>query len=289
MLRYKTKTQHQATSRLLIRKIPSYDFFLKHFLLTDFDSVMKITQLYFDLFGAQMPNINQQCAAVDLLDAFAIKVNSELFPIDLDAMDAHLYEILYAGDELNEAQVLIKGEGIDVNATGIDGLEPAIEPMFYALLPLLREDEYYNISMFPDRELDRAEREWWLKHDGVSSPPRFSWIYADRWVIHEIINNQLDPALQGLGALVDCLLRDTNNPFLDICSHTVMEELEHGYWRWQLDDILDLKELWSEAKERVNKLQVYISWFTWPAYRTKYVINALHQIERWYKWSGYSG
>lgn len=236
-----------------------------------------IRSLYYRLFSRELlTNDNDPRTQIECL---MWAVNDALFPIDIEAMEFMFNEEVANCHPIGiESPVLVKGEGIPLDEWGIEGLDYFIEPFVFILLPKLQGELIDHPS-----DLAHLYRDYWIKQRvGL---PKASWIHEDDWTIINLLE-QLPKPFDGLATLYKCIHRRTGNPFLDWSHCTIYEDFAESnvYWQWVYEDICELKRLYDDAEQDLERLKTYYKWSRWPSNEPSEVIRQLFSLEERYRW-----
>ncbi len=274
MFKSETNSRNNHASGFLT--IPRYSDMIRVF--SDCDDAIKIMSLYRKLFDHNMPNLHALCKSFDLIEELAKEVNQSLFPVDLQSL--YQYTCDYGRGSLELIPILVQGEGIPIRVSGLQGLARAVEPLVYALLPVLQE---YNEFELPNSsDCNQLNATYWSSY-GHHEPPSFSWIYDNDEMIKDLLSHLPEP-FNGLATLFDCIWRESDNPFLSWCSETIYEDFarQPDYWTWNQECISDLTRLYKEEQAEIKKLHAYYRWC--GSNDIDGVIEALLELERMYCW-----
>lgn len=203
--------------------------------------------------GEPLPHgdaLDMECAVIGRIDA-------ELFPLDVEAIDEMLYNA--ADEDVHPLMLPIwpLTYGQPWEACGCRGLDAAITPLAAAAWPGLPTDEWMQgeaTAGYEDAELYLLQRglRW---HDQE---------YLCDWSLIQGDLEALTPPLDGLAVAYKCLLRNADNPFFD--------QVPPFWWGEYGDDLGDgqpyslaginhYQRYWAEAGPEIAKLNTYREWY----------------------------
>jgi len=166
------------------------------------------------------------------------RVNNELFPVDLSAMDMYVN----SGEDPFQAPIPIDGAGIAWEFEIVDWLPDYARPMI-AVLGAAGVIEANGL------------KEWWDDRNYHETPHlRWPGDALERLA-------QLPDNLNGLATLYHCIMKDTGNEFIDVPSSDWALEYLTNFEFWTVEGVEILASEFAEVRDQYHRLQTYIQWF----------------------------
>ncbi|MBU1747574.1 MAG: hypothetical protein KKA73_07790, partial [Chloroflexi bacterium] len=230
------------------RRLPTYSgldqSLLGGYRLADFWYLWDLWSTF--LAGVPPANSTAQEALTDFMD----EVDQRLFPVDLWAS----HEYLSAADEedlLEWTPLCIAGLGVPWESVGIDNLDPSEQVMVAVVSTALG-----YLGRCHESILD-----WWQQR-GYDDIPALTWPRHPEVAV--ALLEDLDPPLDGLAVLYQCVVKDTGNPFLDLPDgrwQGVYLDDDHEGWCWEPGAIRELAQAYATVRPDVLQLEAYTTWW----------------------------
>lgn len=186
----------------------------------------------------------------DLQCAFVLRVDRELFPIDLRVLD----EWYNGGEEqILYCPVTYQRWGLPCEVCAIGDLAGYAQPVVGALAQAL-EFSY-------DEEDSLLWQDLWWDEVGQTAP---------RWDIPlgreglDVLQEGLrclDMPMRALADVVDCVRKETGNPFLDRVPCFWATEYDEDVFYWEPSYIRLLSRLYEGARPAIERMRAYEDWY----------------------------
>jgi hypothetical protein len=207
---------------------------------------MRVCALYQEFFGENVWKKARR-SLFDVEVAFAGRVNAELFPIDLMAMD----EMYYGSDEpIWELPIPVVGYRIPWEIAAGEELPGYMALVGDCIASLRTGGEDAEMEQWGDTERD-APYVQWLSGQGTEA------------ALAHLSN--LAPPLNGLADLCRLAMQEphTGNPFLDFPPDHGWAAMEYAYdtWYWTSDDVHELAEYFDRVRDVAGRIHAFEAWF----------------------------
>lgn len=200
--------------------------------------------LYLDTFGERMPRCETPFEAAA---QFVNRVNDEVFPVDIGAMDQWLFCIEDWDTALLQTPLLVETYGIAWEMADFVDFKDVAQLMIAICYEHLA-DGYVDEPWI---------KEWWRKY-GYSTPPRFGWPDDRAWAIEHL--RALKTPFNGLECVYRAVRKDNDNVFLDMCND------------WRNEYERDMEAYWDSY---------YIEWLRVAYADVRGEIERGRRLERW--------
>lgn len=234
-----------------------------------------VGSLWEGILGEKMPD----GYVLDAEVAFAARVNAELFPLDMLAMD----DIVNSGSEGCTLGWPIQLETFGVPwemASPVEIVDAAV-PVVAAVHAAGLFDEsvvYHNMSVSCDinQKFEDWLREWWVGH-GYETEPVLTWP-RERDRAMELLRG-LPPPLDGLAGVYAGVVKGAGNVFFDWPGGYYQAEYTNfDYFCWCEGCVEDLAGQFAVVRDDVLRMLAYQRWFLWPG-SSRQVTEALVGLE----------
>ncbi|MBU0495503.1 MAG: hypothetical protein KKB13_26955 [Chloroflexi bacterium] len=191
--------------------------------------------------------------------AFCERVSRELFPVDLDAIEAELE----CGASVLALPIYIEGSGVPWEVDGLEELDdyfPAAWPMVAAVVMAWAGENPASIVVDGGELVEN----WWAVRGWANweqLQPHLQWLCDPTTAIERL--QRLPPPLDGLASLYWCVAKCSGNPFLDYPPGPWQGDYMDFCWEWCWDvaDIQELTRLYAEVRDDLDRLLAYIRWY----------------------------
>ena len=217
-------------------RLPRYSYLA--WWLEDVARSCHIRDLWRGIFHEEPP---EEWSAWDTEINFVARVNNELFPVDLSAMDMYVN----SGEDPFQVPIPIDGAGIAWEFESLCYLPEYAQPMI-AVLGAAGEINADTLD---------GELESWWNDRNYHETPRLRWPGN---ALERL--GQLPDGLNGLATLYHCIMKDTGNEFIDVSSDWEMEYLE-DFEFWTVEGIQRLTREFDQMRDQAYRLQTYLQWF----------------------------
>lgn len=213
--------------------------------------------LCLDLFGAPPPDYDfRTWDSVDTLGYVCNRINDDLFPINFDELN----DAYNSGEEdMMDTWIAYEKFGVPWEVVGVTDIDDAVLPLVAIYAINCPPGPYGIPGMEEEPFLD-----WWDTLPGArirnySRGPRFDWPCSSDGVDAMTRRlQQLQPPLNGLAALLLCIVKNTGNPFIDMTEHFLDYEDGDWFYTWNVGDIRCLAQRWSEVRDGIEQMQAYL-------------------------------
>ena len=256
--------------------LPSYGW-LSNWLAEARDRAF-VSELWGDVFGEPMPYDNVFDAEV----AFAQRVDRELFPLDLLAMD----------DILGMAEYPVLSYPIQVYTYGVpwemcfgDEISWRDVPMVAAVHAAGLVDEspvYQDIQRHYDfgSAFENWIGDWWARQ-GYETEPVLTWPRDRLQAMARL--RRLPPPLDGLAGVYAAVVKETGSVFFDWPNGYGFYRCEYSddcfFLCWCSDCVDMLAKAFAAVREDVRRMMAYYDWFNGAGSDGRRVIRALVELE----------
>jgi len=237
------------------RRLPRYGSVAVH--LQEAGDRSYIAQLWQAVFGETRATDDPY---EDLCE-FARRVDRERFPVDLWATSQSLGD----AERPTEVPIYIGGYGVPWEVVGFDGVDPPDRAMVAVVctagVPTLGIPPVATYRDTASRHHDDLLT-WWAAHGyDQASIPALTWP-RDPGVAVAVLET-LEPPLDGLATLYRCVVKDAENPFLDLPRGYWQGEYVQWEWDWYWDSpsIRELTDLFEQVRAEVERLLEYYAWW----------------------------
>jgi hypothetical protein len=240
--------------RLLVRRqLPGYHTIAAW--LEEHAARAHIAHLWREVFGVEpAPGY-----ALDAEVAFVGRVCRELFPVDTQTMD----DYLNSGANPLHHGIMVDGWGVAWEVEGFHGIDFAEQPLVAAVVAAGAWQCELADRWLAIDEVRLDALEWWTDHgycvDDLSD--RLAWA-ADPGQAVALLR-RLEPPLDGLATLYQCVAKSSGNPFLDLPGGTVQGEYLDWLWEchWEPVDIRALARAYAQVRDDIARLEHYYTWY----------------------------
>jgi hypothetical protein len=220
---------------------------------------LRVSELWRGVFDQPMPTGDTLNAFI----MFAQRVDSELFPVHLGALDDWLYNV-EEWKELVYHPIPYFGYGVPWEVESLGGIPEWARPMI-ATTWVAEQCNY-----------DDCIVNYWetLGYDEI---PTLTWSTDSERATAML--KQLPPPLDGLAGAYHTVCKDVDNLFLVIPSPFYTYEY---YWddsEWDVACVKWLAEMYATAKDDIEALERYIDWFGLTLGSEKKVVEILVGLE----------
>jgi hypothetical protein len=196
--------------------------------------------------------------------AFFERVNTELFPLDMDTVGL-LLECTDDPQSIIDCPICIEGYGIPWQEEYLGGIAAPFQPVLAMVADGLElwsgmEDFFNAVDMW----FDVAGREDFKR-------PVLEYGALDDLQIELY---QLDPPLNGLGDVLAAIVQETGNPFLDYLGYPY-EDGFAGQFLWCKADVSYLTLMWKQARSSVQRIKEYSQWYHTTRGSAEIVVDAI--------------
>lgn len=216
-------------------------------LLDAFSAKIYLYKLWNEVFAEPPPPMRLG----NLQAAFVRKVDSERFPVDVDALECLVSERIEDIDLL-ELPLPYDSFGVPWETEVIHELPWWAQAVVAVVIPIV-----YGLD-----ESDRDDVAHWLAKDGFPQPA-YEYITEGSGEF-ERLRQALDcqePPLDGLSVVLDCIVKETSNVFLD--NPPILagrEEYGGNQFFWNKLNVKMLHDMYLAVQTKAKRLRAYIRW-----------------------------
>lgn len=259
-------TRDAVTRRLNRCRIPFYGW--THDLLREYRVRVRVIELWRTVFGA-VPDGLPVRDILEMQVQFAGRVSQTLFPVDLMYLD----DCLNAGEEdVLDCGLIPETYGLAWEMCETEELRPGAIPVLAALaLPELLDEA----GAFCDGQLDGLTMgmlAWWqeaVEEGDLDEIPTWNLernMAGVRQLREALV--LLESPLGGMATVLDTIVKDSGNPFLDTPGAFYRTEYDDFWaedWCWCATCVKELTRLFEPVRERIAEMDAYYNWYC-PAY-----------------------